>query len=140
MDNILIIVIAIAAFFLFGCKCNGSKSENFCSPVDVPYGIAKDQTGSNLSGTDDLSIADKKTIIEHRVKSKGIQPNSTDFNSNCGVPLIKYKKKKKSKAKKEGDCKKCKDAKAKKKETERFSDTNNFHLGMNEDLENYAAL
>ena len=144
MDNILIIVIAIAAFFLLGCKCscNGSKSENFCSPVDVPYGYAVNQNGSNLSGRDDLSVADKKTIIEHRVKSGGFKPNSNDFSSNCGVPLIKYKKKKKPKAKKEADCKKCKDEKAKAnaKAKEGFSDTYNFHLGMNEDLENYSAL
>lgn len=136
----LIIVIAIAAFFLLGCRCKGLGSkEDFCAPSDVQYAIAVDQSGSNLSGRDDLSVADKKTIIEHRVKSKGFGPNSGDFNQNCGIPIKKYKKTiKKTKKQKEESCKKCKDEKkASKKKGESF---NNSYLGMNEEIENFASI
>ena len=141
----LIIVIAIAAFFLLGCKCKckglGSK-ENFCAPSDVQYSYAVDQTGSNLSGRDDLSVADKKTIIEHRVKSRGFGPNSGDFNENCGVPLRKYKKAIiKTKKQKAASCKKCKEEKAeRKKQRENKEKFNNSYLGMNEEIENFASI
>lgn len=142
----LIIVIAIAAFFLLGCKCKGLGSkENFCAPSDVQYAYAVDQSGSNLSGRDDLSVADKKTIIEHRVKSGGFGPNSGDFNENCGVPLRKYKKtikkKKKTKKEKEASCKKCKDNREKRiKERSKKEKFNNSYLGMNEEIENFASI
>jgi hypothetical protein len=143
MDNMLIIVIAIAAFFLLGCRCKGLGSkENFCAPSDVQYGYAVDQTGSNLSGRDDLSVADKKTIIEHRTKSKGFGPNSGDFNQNCGIPLKKYKKAiKKTKKQKEASCKKCKeDKEQRKKQKENKEKFDNSYLGMNEEIENFASI